>query len=596
VLIDTSKLPILYSSWRSRYTDRDDRHDIIESVVSGDFTVLDEDEDEVKHHAPNLVQVALEDVSEAASLVPTIRVQPERPTQTLRAQAAAMERIGVSYLDGNKIDLLIPRTVMDYGAYGFGVWTVTPDMEQRIPLIERRNPRTCYPEPGYRPGDSVRRCMFARTIYASQLPDAYRDYLQEYISMDSTLGTYTDNVKIELVEYYDEQHIILAAMWPTGGGTILSDTKTNYIPVVLDTIEHDWGVCPVILEAPITLDGEFRGRYDQVIDMLYDHVKLMGLVIDYADQAVYSDVWVRDLIGKMPWGGGAYIELGPNGAIGRVPPAVNSMNVQQDIERIIDGIHLGSRWPKSRPGEIDQAIASAKFLESSVGMMNTAVRSYHLLLKRQIEHALRVAFIIDKKIFPGEHTVSGILRNQEFIETYNTSDINLNNKIRVEYGLGLGRDPSQSAVLHIQYGQNGYISKEFVQENIDGLTDVAREQARIDAQQFNDMALAKLLQGIQQGSIPDKALVDIAEARLKGESLMEVFKKFVVEPQEAAAAQMVPTGLGAPVPPGPPQQPGARPGQPPTTPPPAAPSGLDLMAQMGVPAGPGGQISVRQKG
>src|SRR5690606_18546989 len=121
------------------------------------------------------------------------------------------------------------------------------------------------------------------------------------------------------------------------------------------------------------------------------------------------DIWVRDLVGELPYGGGAYIELGPNGAIGRVPPAVTSLDVQRDLAALVDGIHLGGRWPKSRPGEIDQSIASAKFLESSVGMLNTAIRTYHQILQRSLARAIRIAFIIDRKLFPGPKTVTGIL-------------------------------------------------------------------------------------------------------------------------------------------------------------------------------------------
>ena len=171
------------------------------------------------------------------------------------------------------------------------------------------------------------------------------------------------------------------------------------------------------------------------------------------------DIFVKDLIGEMPYGGGAYIELGPQGAIGRVPPAVSSLNVQADMAQLMDGIHLGGRWPKSRPGEIDQAIASAKFLESSVGMMNTAIRTYHQILQSKLEKALRIACMVDKEYFPGEKTAGGILRNQEFLEEYNPAkDIDMDNRLRVEYGLGMGRDPAQSAVLHIQYSQNEFVS------------------------------------------------------------------------------------------------------------------------------------------
>ena len=73
-----------------------------------------------------------------------------------------------------------------------------------------------------------------------------------------------------------------------------------------------------------------------MVGLLEAHIRLMGLVLDFADQSVYSDIWVRDLIGEMPYGGGSFIELGPSGAIGRVPPAVSSFNIQADLTNLMD--------------------------------------------------------------------------------------------------------------------------------------------------------------------------------------------------------------------------------------------------------------------
>ena len=150
-MLDLDRLPAMYAQWRSRHYDRDVRMETIDRVCAGDFDVFDPDEESVDSRSPNLIQVALEDTAEAASLVPTVRVQPDKPSKSAKATARSMEQIAVSYMDVNKIDMLIPRSVMDKGAYGMSVWTVPPDFEQRIPLIERRDPRQCSPEPGFRP-------------------------------------------------------------------------------------------------------------------------------------------------------------------------------------------------------------------------------------------------------------------------------------------------------------------------------------------------------------------------------------------------------------------------------------------------------------
>lgn len=590
-MIDSTEIAHRYVAYRSRFAARDARMVTIDQVVRGEYGQVDPEEEEVTSRSPNLIQVALEDTAEAASIMPTIRVVPATGGERAKSQALAQEKIAAGYFDVSKMDLQLTSTVYDLAGFGLGAWVVWPDYEMRRPLIEWKDPRFCYPEPGVRVGDAVRNCFFARQVYLTQLPADQRAKLMTEVNDPA----FDENASIILVEWYDEQDVCVYALWGGAGAeTFGVRTGADFTPVMLEHWHHGLGVCPVIIGARFSLDGEMRGQFDQVVGVLLAHVRLMGMVLDYADQAVYSDVWVKDLIGEMPYGGGAYIELGPQGAIGRVPPAVTSLNVVQDLQMLTDAIHVGGRWPKSRPGEIDQAIASAKFLEATAGMMNTAIKTYHSILRHMMEQALRVCFVMDSKLFPGKKSASGILRNQEFVEEYDSTKINLQHRVKVEYGLGLGRDPAQSAVLMLQYAGQDYVSHEFVQENIEGLTDVARERSRIDVQKFREMALAKILQGIEGGTIPEAALVEMAEARAKGDDLFTIFKKYVVAPKQELEASQLGSGLGPPV------QPGMGPdGVPlPGAPgdggggllPPPPPEAQGLLARLGVPAGPGGLL------
>src|SRR5579884_2283223 len=507
--ITETTLPIVLWAFRDRYRDRDVRYELISNVLRGDWEEVDPSNDKVESRSPNLIQVALEDTAEAAGQVPTIRVRPRKNTDKLIDVAARMEKIGTGYFEYSRMNLLIPRTVMDLAAYGLSAWVIWPNYDDRLPAIERRDPRTCYPEPGFRPGQKVRRCIFTRKVHYAQLPADYQVKLVNFIN-DDTGYALEERLKLTLVEFFSETEIVVAALFSTTDMNMSMGAQMGsgfpagqvYVPVILDRIPNELGVCPVVIGSRITYDDEFRGQFDQVIGIQTAHVRLMSLVLDYADQAVYSDVWVKDLIGEMAWGGGGYIELGPQGAIGRVPPAVSSLNIQQDLANLVDSIHLGARWPKQRPGEVDQAIASAKFLEATAGVMNTAIKTYHQILEIMQEQALRLCFISDLHYFPGEKQIDGVLRNQQFVLSYDPrKHIDPNNRILVEYGLGLGRDPAQSAVLMIQYAEKGYISKEFVQENIEGLQDVERERIRIDVEQVQDMMRAFLLQKIQSGEI-----------------------------------------------------------------------------------------------
>lgn len=593
-MLSTQELSILYSDWRQRYAERDSRMGELYDIVTGDFSQFDPDGEQVESRSPNLIQVALEDTAEAAALMPTIRVTPPKGTDESKNTAAKMERVGVSYMETSHMDLVIPDTIMDLVGAGLGCYVVWPDSREKAPFIEKRDPRTCYPEPSLRPYEQPKRVFFARSVYYSQLPDNWKQLMADWV--DDTALRRDGNVPVTLVEYFDEHETIIAGMFASRSHTSGQMGGTDYVPVELERWENETGICPVIVGSRFTLDGEHRGQFDQVIGAFEAHVRLMGMILDYSDQAVYSDIWVRDLIGELPYGGGAYIELGPNGAIGRVPPAVTSFSVQQDLAALTDAIHMGGRWPKSRPGDVDQSIASAKFVEATAGVMNTVIKSLHLIMRNMLERTLRVCYVTDQTFFPGEKVASGILRNHEFLEEYDpATDIDLKAKVRVEYGLGFGRDPAQSAVLHIQYGQSGYISKETVQENITGIIDVHRENARIDSERLRDMLFAKLLQGVETGEVPDDALLEIMESRQRGDDLADIYQKYVVDPRQERESQMLQTGLGgepamagAPAP-GPPGGEGG-------IAPPGAPNPAELLSRVNIPIEPGGQIGSQVRG
>jgi hypothetical protein len=581
-MIDVDQIPSLYTAFRHRWAERDGRVQLVDSVVAGDWDVLGPDDEELENRSPNLVQVALEDTAEAASLVPTVRVIPSAGSDTAKSRASAMERLAISYLDISQIEMLEIKSLLDLAAFGFFSWVVEFDDELGSPVIRWRDPRQCYPEHGWHTLDSVRTCMFAREVYLRQLPVEYQRKVMAHIGKDATTNEtiYLDR-EVTLIEVYEEEGVTLACMYASS--VRKTAATVTWSPVLLDRIPFDTGLCHVVIGQRPTLDGEPRGQFDQVLNVMQAHIRLMGMVLDYADQAVYSDVWVKDLVGQMSFGGGAYIQLGPQGAIGRVPPAVSSMSVMQELDSLVNNVHLGGRWPKSRPGEIDQAIASAKFIEATAGMMNTVIRTMHLVMKRALEQALRVAFKLDADL-GSERTVAGILRNQQFLTDRKKSDIDPKARVKVDYGIGLGRDPAQTMVLGIQGMQTGMFSKEYVQENFEGLTDVARERQRIDVESLKDMAFAQILQGLQEKSIPPQALVDIAKERANGADIFVLFEKYISKPLQEQQDQMLPSGLG-----GPPMAPGPDPAAMGGPPPPSAPPADALLAALGGGGmGPGG--------
>lgn len=586
--LDSEQLTNLWQRFSERWQDRDDRMETIVRAVTGEWVEFGPDEEPLESRSPNMIQVALEDTASASSAIPSIRVMASRDDEEAKNKASIMEQLGASYIDASEGYLLFFKSFLDLDAYGLFTW-VTCRHPEYGPRIEWRDPRTCYPEPDFNALGVTNRCFFARDMYLSQL---YPEWQAKFLSRMAEYGI-EDEIWVDhavtLVEFYTPEYTIVAGVFdantlPVGvfpGTTLSTDlAKPNNISVIFDQVENTVGMCPVIIGQIPRLDGRPRGQFDQVINVLRAHIQLMALVLDYADQAVYSDIWAKDVIGPMSYGGGSYIQLGPQGEIGRVPPAVTSFSLFNELQQLVDAVHLGGRWPKQRPGDVDQAIASGKFVESTMGTMNEVVKANHEVMTRALEQAMRVLFVMDKQM-GGKRTVSGVLKNQQFLLERDAADIDLSARVKIDYGLGLGRDPAQSMVLAIQGHQAGMFSLDFVQENTPGITDLALERIRIDLRQIRDMMMAQLLTGLQDKSIPPRAAIDIYRARENGQDLVRVYEKFVVAPQEELQEQMM-TGLGGqPLMPGPAPMGELGPGpQAPEAPPPE-----DLMASLGLGAG-----------
>ncbi|MDQ3223092.1 MAG: hypothetical protein M3Q75_06440, partial [Gemmatimonadota bacterium] len=504
--LDPQHFSAVWTRYHERWTTRNERMNRIDRAARGEWSVVLPDDKKVDEaHSPNLILTAMEDTAEAASLVPSVRVKPSGTKNEDKKVAGTMEKIGTSYLEGSEIELLTLRSLLHLAGFGMFSWVVTKKKGEP-PRIQRRDPRTCFPEADPDMIGVTNKCFFARDMYLTQLPEEWKRRFKTAVIEKGTNPLYFQDHKVSLIEYYDPDETIIAGVYDsnlaTGHNMLQPSGAPQWVSIILEREENLTKLSPVVIASRMTLDGEPRGQFDQVIGVMEAHIRLMRLTLDYADQSVYSDMWVKDPIGRVPMGGGSLITLGANGEIGRVAPAVSSIAVHQEMQALVDGLHLGGRWPKSRPGEIDQSIASAKFLESSIGMMNTVIRTYHLLMRRALKQALRVAFKLDQA--SGEkRMVAGVSRNQQYqLDVDTKKDIDLSADIDVTYGLGLGHDPAQSMVLGIQASQAGIVSLEFVQENFEGIEDVQLEKIRVDTQTFVDMMKAELLQGVQAGTVP----------------------------------------------------------------------------------------------
>ena len=166
---------------------------------------------------------------------------------------------------------------------------------------------------------------------------------------------------------------------------------------------------------------------------------------------------------------------------------------------------------------------------------------------------------MDEKIFPKEKNVVATSGGARYELTYSPrKDIRGDYSVQVRYGLMSGLDPSRALIFSLQALGADLVSRDFVMRELPWSMNVGGEQQSIDIQKMRDnlnASIAGLAQAIPQlsaqGQDPGSLVMNIADVikeRQKGTPIEDAVKKvFAPAPAPAAAPQVPPAEMTAPV-------------------------------------------------
>jgi hypothetical protein len=543
----------LWQEFVERWRERNDRMNLIARVVRGDWTVLDRNAKLLTAKSPNVIQVGLEDTAAAASMVPTVRVHASDPADPdAERRASQMERYGASYIKRAGGKLLFQKSSLAGGAFGFAAWQVVNDGEGgKIGSVPQwRNPQGCYPEPDIDEIGVASRMFHTRDVYLTQLDPHYARLFNEHCMSTGLDTAWFDDHSVTMLEYSDHNRVTVGLAYDSsrvrqanGYLPYMDGHGAQWVSVIVEDYANKAKMCRGIYGQWPSLDGEPRGQFDQVVPVLHAHMRLVAMALEHAAQSVYNELVVVDPIGDIPQGPDAVIELGAQGKAFRLPPATVAFSFFEETNRLLDAVHVGARWPRNRTGEVSQSQASGKFVETSLGVQNAVIGTHHTVLERMTTQALNVCLALDKAEGP-RRKVAGLLRNQQFATPFDRRDIDLAAEVCTEYGLGYGRDVAQSAVIALQLVGGKMISIESAQENYPGITDVAKERARLLGEEIEAQMKAKLWMSVQSGEVPDEDLLELLREVQRGMLFTEAFREYIIEPKKVREASMLKSGLG----------------------------------------------------
>lgn len=457
----------------------------------------------------------------AGNTDPTIRVDPpKKQGDKGKPKALRRERVNHFYWQDSNMTLKAPLLYMDLIATGIMTAKVWPNFgkprHKRFPKIERVDPRTVWIPPYYQPGDEADDVIVHKVTKLRTLLKEYPMQARQLLVFAGKDRSISDRnlhaTDVEVVEYYSTSRVIMVALLPGNKESI----------VTLENFYNESGCNPIKIGVRPTADGRLRGHVDPLLPVIAAENRLMTYVLDYADQMVFAPIGKRgDVVNAEDFGPGAIIDMGEKGEVVRIPPANPNNTVFAMMANLQQASREQANVPASFQGIVNQSIASGQFVNATQGSMQNFIGAIQKVGETFFRQILETAQRMDRTYCDEEKNIEGLSRGGSFSETYRPGSLLKDTSIIVMYGLaGGGVDGFNRQIRMTQAERSGYVSKQWVRENMEGVDNPIEEENRIEAERFMNAVLIGLEAAAANGDLVP--LAEYYQAKKEGRSPLEV--------------------------------------------------------------------------
>ena len=511
-----------FSEWKKRIDD-------VDALYRGDWEKVFPDEN-VEVDLPNvmnLVQTAMDDMAKLISEAqPSVRCFPNSDRDADQENAYLREGIAETYGVVNNWEVMRARLGMDLAGAGAAFVVVLEDPESLYPCYHRIDPRMAYP-------DTHNGVLQDLLVHQSmKVRQAARLFPQLQLTARYREPDIADSA--EVIEYYNDMEAVQAVIMTKSGKPIPGGTE------IVKRWKHGLHKVPVAFVQLDSFDGDFRGMFDQVAGSLKVKNRIFQLMLDYTDQLVYAPPVSKGLLNPdEELGPNAHFRLDPNvpdAGITRLAPAGSSPDVWRLLEYLDREQRGALTYPATRQGEISQSIASASFVNSTMGALTSTVRNIQRLLAVLQEQVIEIAFCVDAKRLDFEKPLSRPVGKRKVYTPSRAIGERYENQ--VIYGAGAGLDRLNADVRILQHLGAGLISRETAREHIDYLPQDGEENDRVE----HEMARSALAQKFLTEAPWNLVAEVVKKMEDEGAPLSKAIKEVMEQqqPETGAAPQGVP--------------------------------------------------------
>ena len=503
--------------------------------------------------APNMLQSGIDRLAQKISGIPQVRVDVPNDNDSTRAKMRAekLERIVTNYDDKQNLLNQLQQASRWLPGYGYCAWVITTKRDSNgffYPSAELRDPYDTFVG-NLGPDQQPREMAVIRRVPRYKLAQIYPEFAEQILKQDEAAEEAQDNATpflsyennreqawedntysgVRIIEYYDM------------GGTYIVFPERN---MILDFIPNVLSTPPFVFMKRVSFD-QLKGQYDHVIGLMAMMAKINIMSAIAMEDSVFTETNISGEIesGQYRKGRFAVNYLAPGTQVSK---PMNNMPYQlfQQIDRLERQLRMVGGYPVTDDSQSPNSFVTGAGLSELNSTMSLMISEYRDIIKSAITQMdakrLEMDVILSYSQGISKKPMAGFLNGAAFSENYSVlQDIGGDFKTRRIYGVMAGFDEPQKIVTGLQLLQAGVIDVETLQDNIDGLENIAKVQERIRKnkaeQVLFDSILARSAQGDPAATMAAIAIYEYPTA------ITDIMKQFYTpqEPQMTPEEEMM---------------------------------------------------------
>jgi len=497
--------------------------------------------------APNMLQSGIDRLAQKISGIPQVRVDVPNENDSTRSKMMAdkLERIVTNYDEKQNLNLQLAQAARWLPGYGYVAWVITTKIDKNgfaYPSAELRDPYDTFPG-NFGPDQQPREMAVVRRIPRYKLAQIYPEFAEQILNKDEdetnkgatapaypfgtfdtkTTSDWEDNTSqgVKIIEYYDQ-----------GGTYVVFPEKA----MIIDFIPNVLSTPPFVFVKKMSFD-QLKGQYDHVIGLMAMMAKINIMSAIAMEDSVFTETNISGEIesGQYRKGRFAVNYLAPGTQVSK-PQNNIPYQLFQQIDRLERQLRMVGGYPVTDDSQSPNSFVTGAGLSELNSTMSLMINEYREIIKHGIvemdSKRLELDVVLSYQTNITKKPMAGFYAGAAFSENYSPlKDIGGNFTTRRIYGVMAGFDEPQKIVTGLQLLQAGVIDVETLQDNIDGLENIAKVQERIRKNKAESVLFDSILARSAQGD-PAATMAAIAIYEFPNE-ITEIMRQFYTpeEPQ-----------------------------------------------------------------